>query len=180
MYISIIMSSAAGSPQIRTLGDAICANDISRLDQMLTNGASPNEELESFNLAPLSLVFNDPGCGHPIFGMRLAEVLITHGADVNYGGKHHYTPLMAAMGSCNFEGVKMLISEGADVNAKNSTGRTVLMEISGSEECLPCVIYLIQRGADFKVETATGETALSWARSVGNREVIQFLSSLGD
>ncbi|WP_421694488.1 ankyrin repeat domain-containing protein [Aestuariivirga sp.] len=145
---------------------------------MIENGSSPNSDLVDFGMPPLSLAFDDPGCGHPVSNMEIAEVLTDHGADVNFGGRNKYPPLMAAMRSCNLDGLQFLVSKGADVNARDAEGHSVIMYFSGGIDVAPCLKFLVQHGADIQVEANDGRTAKSWARSVNNKSALEYLNSL--
>lgn len=157
---------------------AICLSDSEDLARLLREGHSPNIVLESFNMPPLTLVFDFVGCGHPIDTMSLAKVLINEGADVNFGGKYGYTPLMAAMMTCQYRGIELLIASGANVNARDAAGKTPLMYLSGGPDLVPCIKLLIANGADITATASDGTTARSQAVKFGNKKAENYLRSI--
>lgn len=58
-----------------------------------------------------------------------SELLIQHGADINYVGRDGYTPLLRAVTvanrSTNF--IRYLLEHGANINAKNNNGDSALI-----------------------------------------------------
>jgi len=134
--------------------------------------------LPDFDMTPLAFAFDDPGCGYPIDSIAVAGVLISHGANVNDGGRRNYTPLMAAMAMCQLSSVEFLVSKGADVNARDSRGLTPLMYISGGIDAVPCLKFLVEHGADVSAVAKDGKTAKSWAGVVGNKDAEEYLRSV--
>jgi hypothetical protein len=66
------------------------------------------------------------------------------------------------------------------VNAKDPTGRTLLMTTVSSDLATPATVkMLIDRGADVNTRTAAGETALSLARLRGRSPIVDLLISAG-
>ena len=93
-------------------------------------------------------------------------------------------PVISAAGAdddlCNaiknndIQKTRELISRGAAINAKNSNGRTPLMEaaVRGYTETAK---FLIGVGADINAKSNKGETALSLASSYNNDSITQLI-----
>lgn len=74
--------------------------------------------------------------------------------------------------------VKMLLAKGADVNAKDSEGKTPLMNAAyyGRKEI---VKFLLEHGADVNARYVDGCTALIWAAGEGEAETLEILLQHG-
>jgi uncharacterized protein len=116
--------------------------------------------------------------------LKIAELLIAKGANVNGGDDMGETSLH----SCSFWGyadiVKLLITKGADVNAKNKyNGGTPLFSTVGHEGSRiseEIVLVLLKNGADVNAkEENSGFTPLHYAAKNGNTKVLKILISHG-
>jgi ankyrin repeat protein len=131
----------------------------------------------------LSSIDIDRELGHASFfgHWKVADFLISHGADVNYSlpGTGE-TPLHSAICKAGRPAylyvIKVLIENGADVNAKTNTGaesgafmrdvrtkgETPLHRAAAYAD--PAIIeYLIDKGADKEARDSFGDSPLSWA-----------------
>ena len=86
-------------------------NDIDNVVTLIKNGANPNV-VGDLNQTPLQAAILQNN-------IKMLNVLIDNGADVNYGKK---TPLMFATIANNIEIAKVLLSKGADPNKESSVG----------------------------------------------------------
>jgi ankyrin repeat protein len=92
----------------------------------------------------------------------------------------HWTPLIAAASFGSPEMVNTLLAAGANVNAKDVRGMTPLMLAVATDRQNTAVIRaLLDRKADVNVRSLAGETALDWARKIGNPSVVQTLERAG-
>lgn len=132
------------------------------------------------------------GAGH----LKVCEILIAHGADVN-GGLGH--PLLNAVGGDRMEVVRLLLEKGADPNQGNSLEEAVRL---GRDEMLSLLLkkgadpakkprllamavgtnradivnLLVANGADLNiVDPENGTTALYLAIKSGNSEITSLL-----
>lgn len=117
------------------LYDAVADNDITRLKQVLAQGADPN--------------FVDPESGMtPLFfaDFDAAKILIKAGADIHARSNDNNTPLTWYTYSNNQKGIDYLLSLGADINAVNGDGNTAL-DIADHFGPPELIRFLKQRGA---------------------------------
>ncbi|KAN0141503.1 Ankyrin repeat-containing domain protein [Lactarius tabidus] len=113
-------------------------------------------------------------------GIRVAQLLLDHGADVNVRRNDNQTPLHVAqllldhgadvLASYfgNVKIVRLLLDRGADANAVDKLGKTPLHEVSNckykSQEDVVCIArLLLDHGADVNARTESGKTPLALA-----------------
>ncbi|NRG18420.1 ankyrin repeat domain-containing protein [Rhizobiales bacterium] len=115
--------------------------------------------------------------------VRMAEELIRLGADVNKsqnGGINEVgeTALMkAAWRPQNAAMLELLVGKGADPNATNKHGKTALMmaAIAGN---LENARFLVESGAEVSKSSNDGSTAIDYAKSSIQSDVVRYLSGL--
>ena len=100
--------------------------------------------------------------------MKVGELLITKGADVNAKNDRHATPLHPAALYGHKEVVELLIAAGADVNAKEKYEKTPLHHASKAGY-YEIVELLIAAGADVNVKNIAGKTPLDFD---GNADLV--------
>jgi ankyrin repeat protein len=67
---------------------------------------------------------------------NVAQLLIAHGADVQFRDDAGDTPLSWAAHSCNATTVQLLVDKGADVNSRWKDGTYVISEANGRPQIL--------------------------------------------
>jgi ankyrin repeat protein len=105
-------------------------------------------------------------------------VVIGAGADMHMVNNDEpcTTALMLAARHHHPECVQLLLTAGVDVDQQSpEISRTALMYAAAAGQ-LPTVRLLIGAGADLSIRSAHGETALSLARSHGQRECAALLT----
>jgi len=111
---------------------------------------------------------------------EIAAALIQAGAEINVQDPYGVTPLLFAAISGSPETIRMLLKSGANVKAKDSDGRTALIETLTTENDLPpeTIEELIQAGSEVNVRIYGGLTPLMIA-AAGNSRILQALILAG-
>ena len=78
--------------------------------------------------------------------LKIAQILIEAGADVNVSNQHGETALMESAFTGNIDCLDLLINSGADVNKADKRGNTPLL-LSAVQGHYNCLELLLQRGA---------------------------------
>ncbi|VDM25863.1 unnamed protein product [Hydatigera taeniaeformis] len=95
--------------------------------------------------------------------MATVQLLLSHGAPVDFSNALIESPLHAAIRGDNEEIVEFLLSKGANINALNPDGYTPLMEATRRRN-VNAVYALINAGADIMaLNDANGKTAYTLA-----------------
>ena len=174
------------------LHEACGMGNLSLVETLITHGADLNA-LDESNHTPLMVavqnknyqivkaLLRDYGCDPNIEGnlllheacgmgnLRLVEILITHGADLNALDEHGYTPLMVAVKHYgNDKIVESLICDyNCDVNVRASNGYS-LLHIAAANNLLSQIRILISRfGMSPFVVDKDGNTPLHLCASKG-------------
>ncbi len=61
--------------------------------------------------------------------LRMVEILLRNGANVNAKNNEWDTPLMKAADIGHYDTAKLLLNSGSDVNTSNKYGNTALMKL---------------------------------------------------
>ncbi len=111
--------------------------------------------------------------------MKVAQVLIKHGADVNSPRNVDWCPLHAASSEGHLEISRLLIESGANVNAQPSTdGHPTPLSLASYRGHLGIVRILLENGADHNLRRRD-ETPLIRAWISGHFEVAELLLKYG-
>jgi ankyrin repeat protein len=102
---------------------------------------------------------------HGVDDLRLTQLMVTHGANVNTSEEGGRTPLMDAVDSHAAPAmVRLLLLHGADVNAHDEGGTTPLMCAALSGVNASTVVRLmLQYGSNVNAQDKRGQTALYFA-----------------
>lgn len=114
-----------------------------------------------------------------VIASEIAEILITHGADVNKKTNKGMTPLMIASEAGNTLIVKQLIAAKADIEAKDKKGMTALM-IASQEGKAPIVEMLLSAKANAHATNNDGCTALMLAQAQNHTDCVVVLKEEED
>jgi ankyrin repeat protein len=111
--------------------------------------------------------------------VKMAELLLSLGADVNAPDGIKATPLHRAVISGNSELAGILLKRGADLKATDSLGLTALC-IAVRDGHYELAKFLISRGADLKGgANDLGLTPLHRAVLIGSRDMVKLLIAKG-
>jgi ankyrin repeat protein len=146
-FAQVEQRDKAGSEPVLYVAIGRGHKDIVRL--LLSHGASAEDHPRALRYAQDS---------------ETIELLIEHGADVNWRDENNSTPtalhLFAAMG--NAELTELVIDHGGDLDAKNSQGLTPLHS-AAQEGCLNTAKLLVSRGADINARSRGNKTPFDYA-----------------
>ena len=113
-------------------------------------------------------------------GVRIAQLLLDAGSDVNARDKRDWAPLHAACYYGRLKIAQVLLDRGALTKAVDNQGKTALHQVSeGIFESLEAgchiVELLLERGADPNSQDNNLETSLHVASRLGRPEIVQAL-----
>src|SRR5207248_2447210 len=118
--------------------------------------------------------------------LKIADLLLAHGAKVNARTRSGILPLIAAAKEYRNDMVQFLISKGADLEARDLEGCTALFYAaynSNNEDAngasVPTVKILLAKGAKVNVKDGEGSTPLALAAKKGEAEIVQMLIAAG-
>jgi ankyrin repeat protein len=161
-------------------------NDTETIRQLIDAGL----EVDAVNLAGFTPLMTSASHGN----LAAVRMLLAKGANVNAVSNDgsfqkvkagiialgHWTPLLLAAPFGPTEVVKTLLDAGAKVNVQDVRGMTPLMLAVGTDrQNLQVIRALVAKGADLNASSLAGETALDWARKVGNKTTIDVLKNAG-
>lgn len=106
--------------------------------------------------------------------VKVADYLISKGADINAKESLGLTPLMitARNGDTSASMAKMLLAKGADTNKQNNTGWTALM-ICCQYNSFTIADYILDKGSDLSLKTAQGSTVLKIAQQFKHDKLVE-------
>ena len=106
--------------------------------------------------------------------LKVAQLLLDNGADINAQDFNGYTPLILAVKMRNLELVTFVVTHGADVNLANKDGVTPLHQaaFSGNEAV---VDFLLKAKADPHLKNNDGASAYDFAIAKKNFQIAQLI-----
>ena len=113
--------------------------------------------------------------------MKLLEGLISKGSDLNSKTKAGNTPLFVSANSGyeKLKTIKLLADNGADLNLKYKNNQTVLMLLVSNGRLRMVKFLLENYKIDLDAKNDFGKTALSFACSSNNFEIVKILIDQG-
>ena len=155
-----------GQQQEGSIFDAIKKGNISLVGKIIK--AHPNwivKQNEQGNLPIHQAVLS------PSTGLQMIGLLLNAGADINAKNKKGETPLFLAAMKDNPDLVAILIKHGARVDEPNDTGLTPFYV----SKDITSMGLLLDAGADINAQNQEGQTLLSFAASLPDRNLLNFL-----
>ncbi len=174
--LAFVAQGRAMSESPETLIAAIVAGDLSRVQKLLEEGASPNSRNEE-GVPALAVAVGEKNAA-------IVKALLSKGADIHAtanstAGSMLDAPIIlfaAINGSA--ETLRLILQAGAGPDARDGHGITPLMAAAylGNMETIP---VLIEAKADLKAGSLKGETALMFAAEGGRYEAARLLLDAG-
>ena len=172
--------------KVTALGAATMGGDLETI-QMMIDAGLPINDADFAGFTPLISA---------AFGGNIAAVklLLSKGANVNAVSGDgsfqkvkagtialgNFTPLLGAATLGSPEMIKTLLDAGANINARDVRGMTPLMlAVATDRQNVAVIRTLLDRKADLNVRSLAEETALDWARKIGNPAVVSMLERSG-
>lgn len=154
--------------QAGPLADAAIAGDESAVASLLDKGVAVDEEGVA---TPLYFAAQR---GH----LGVAELLVSHGADVN-AQTNFGTPLQIAARQNRVEIVRLLLDNGADPNLAGGEDLKTPLHDAAERGSLEAARLLLDAGADVNSRSSLGYPPIHLAAKKGRAETVEFLEQAG-
>ncbi len=161
---------------------AVAKNDYTTIKKMLDNGLDPN--LKGKGSAQAGLLNTACNRGR----VKIVQLLLSRGADVNLAGNQGRTPMMgAARNAKTLDILKILIKKGANIQAVDDHGVSVfdnaVIGVVSRQTSMESLKFLVNQGLNVNKSTlkgkTTGYTALMMAARSNHIELAKYLISKG-
>jgi ankyrin repeat protein len=150
----------------RNLLDGVIIRDLSRVRELLKQGADVNTRGDEHKETPLMLAVK-------FADADMVRLLLEGGAEVDARNDWGRTALFYAPVSSQVFGE--LIRAGSDIRARDGEGNTILMRKVSESASLADVEELLKLGIDPSVRNEGEETALDLAENLGLVKVVEKL-----
>lgn len=110
--------------------------------------------------------------------LKMAQLLIELGADVNQIASPGTTALETAVERGHVPMINFLLERGAKVNLRE--GQRTPLHIAAAQGNREVVALLLRHGADVAAKDRSGQTALQVAAQSGKREIVDLLAGKGE
>jgi len=154
------------------LMQAVASGRLRTIQTLLDHGANPLAHDDSGRFPIHYLDSDTPD------GLKIAEILIKSGADINAVDNEGMTPLINLASSDNASVVRFLLAHGANVNAHSKDGNSALIEAAMSESTAVTRL-LLDHGANVNSCDQRKVTALDYAASGGPLPIVKMLLAHG-
>jgi len=189
-----------------TLLDAVNANDLIRVRELLRNGVDPNQPGLDGTALHLAAALGhvaisdalieagadleaegEPARAHPLHlaayhnRSDVARLLLDRRAQVDARDAEGRTPLMvAALTAAETAVAEILLGHGADPNATDRTWDSPVLHYAAASGNLPIARLLLAYGVDVNVRNRRSRSAaIHYAAGKSNAEMIKFLAASG-
>jgi ankyrin repeat protein len=149
------------------LVNAVFRRNFQSFLSLLENGISPNSKYRGFSI--LSWAAQE-GC------YKMCEILIKHGANVNYKDKDGITPLYQAVGSNHLKIVSLLLKNNAEVDPIFvGGGKVTPLHIASAYSYYSCVKLLLKYGANPRIKDEKGNYPITFAKRHKHKTIVEIL-----
>ena len=155
------------SAYYKNIPRAAKANDVGKIRQLLSDGASPNQTDEDGATTGMHIA---AASGN----LQIMAILYKAGADINVRDGVGDSPLDLAAEHDQLDAAKLLLEMKARVNDQDKNGMTALMFAAKSGD-VEMVRLMLEGGANVNVVDYTGRDALGWAQESHRQMVVQTL-----
>lgn len=158
-----------GETSVPILYWAVSKKYVDATKMLLENGANPNITFKETHTALSETIveaqYGKSSTDQPIIDKTkaIAELLIKHGANVNYSSKVSGAPLHKAAKMGRVDLCKLFIESGADANALDELLGQTPLHNAAKNGYWECVQILLEKGAQPNIKNKLGQTALSFA-----------------
>lgn len=146
---------------------AVQANDVGKIRELLSDGASPNQTDENGGTTGMHIA---AASGN----LQIMAILYKAGGDINQKDNVGSTPLDYAAEHDQFDAAKLLVQMRARVNDQNKNGMTALMFAAKTGD-IELVRMLLEGGANANLLDYTGRDAAGWALESHRQMVVETL-----
>jgi ankyrin repeat protein len=163
---------------------AALSSDVETLKLLLDRGADP-KRADTFGYTALmnATAFRDSQRIRLLLAAGSDPNAFNTSSDVVKNGPialRHMSALMLAAPFSDQDTITALLKAGARVNEKDIRGMTPLLLSIATDHAQPATVrQLIAAGADLQAKDNNGDSALDWARKIGNPEIVSMLESAG-
>jgi len=165
------------SDDVTPLMTAVDKDSLQTVQMLLDHGANPlaKDDDGTHPIHFMSTLYDDPD------KLKIADLLIKSGEDVNVTDNNGNTVLMYVCGWRDIPALRFLIAHGARVDVRDDNGDTPLIRYFKLQlpEHIPTVRFLIAHGANVNQRNKDGETALSLAKNREDKQSIRLLKAAG-
>lgn len=157
-------------PQVLELIKAAEKNNLSRVKQLVKEGADPNT-FGKEGMTPLMWVL-----GHQ--NKKAMMTLLAVGADPNLKQKEKESPMSLAAGAKDTEYMKILLEGGGNPDTRNRLDEPILFVALGQRR-LDNIKMLLEYGADINATDKTVTTTIINAAAFNQYEIVHYLLEKG-
>jgi ankyrin repeat protein len=143
------------------------ANDVGKVRQLLSDGASPNQTDEDNATTGMHVA---AASGN----LQIMAILYKAGADINIRNNVGDSPLDLAAQHDQLEAVKLLLEIKARINDQDKNGMTPLMFAAKTGD-VEMIRAMLDAGASANLTDFTGRDAMGWAQDSRRPLVVEML-----
>ncbi len=168
LIAAISVCIGLANPQAQGIFDAVKANDLAQVKDMIGKDAALVDTKDANGRTPLHIAAANGS-------VAMAELLIEKGAGLGKKDLLGNTPLHAAVDGDQKNMVELLIAKGAEIDGFNGDRHTPFMLAARNTGNVEIGRMLLRSGADLNTKDGFDYKPLNWSAFFGHREFIDFL-----